>query len=493
MKSLKYTFIGLVFFFSACEENLEKPLLGSLTAGTFPQSESDAILAVNGVYNSLRVWNIHTGGFPLLDIMSDQMIKGSNPGDGTAIAPYDNFSHTATEGSGDRWYKTLYQAIRRANLVINEVPNAEIVMDEELRVRIVAEARFLRGYFYSQLVQGFGAVPLVLVTDPALDLTKTSAEEIFNQVIYPDLLHAAEFLPEKSEYSADEAGRATKGAAKALLARLYLFNGDFVNAEKYALEVIASAQYELEPNFADAFSYDHEFGVESIFEIGALPFPFDQGGNQYGNTMGIRGTPNRGWGFGRPAYPWILMMQANNDPRMDASIIFLGEVLDGVETGGDASTPDTTRVDGDIVEIEVYNQKIWHPGPGTNESFGHNKRIIRYADVLLMAAEALNENNKPAEALVYLNEVRERARGGNAGILPDITVTDQAALRLAIENERNYELAFEGLRFWDLVRTNRAETVLGPLGFVKDKNELFPIPQSEVDISEGRISQNKGY
>ncbi len=120
MKSLKYTFIGLVFFFSACEENLEKPLLGSLTAGTFPQSESDAILAVNGVYNSLRVWNIHTGGFPLLDIMSDQMIKGSNPGDGTAIAPYDNFSHTATEGSGDRWYKTLYQAIRRANLVINE-------------------------------------------------------------------------------------------------------------------------------------------------------------------------------------------------------------------------------------------------------------------------------------------------------------------------------------------------------------------------------------
>ncbi len=86
------------------------------------------------------------------------------------------------------------------------------------------------------------------------------------------------------------------------------------------------------------------------------------------------------------------MMQANNDPRMDASIIFLGEVLDGVETGGDASTPDTTRVDGEIVEIEVYNQKIWHPGPGTNESFGHNKRIIRYADVLLMAAEALNEN-----------------------------------------------------------------------------------------------------
>lgn len=492
-KYLKYTLVSLAFVFSACEDQLEKPLLGRLTAGTFPQSESDAILAINGAYNSLRVWNIHTGGFPLLDIMSDQMTKGSNPGDGTAIAPYDNFSHTATEGSGERWYKTLYQAVRRTNLVINHVPNPEILMDEDLRVRIVAEAHFLRGYFYSQLVQGFGDVPLVLETDPPLDLGKTPRQQIWDEVIFPDLEHAAEFLPEKSDYSPDDAGRATKGAAKALMARLYLFLGDYVNAEQYALEVINSTQYDLEPNFSDAFSADHEFGIESVFEIGALPFPFDQGGNQYGNTMAIRGTPNRGWGFGRPAYPWILMMQANDDPRMDASIIFLGETLDGVVTQGDATTPDTTRVDDTITEIEVYNQKVWHPGTGTDESFGFNKRVIRYADVLLMAAEALNENSKPDEALVYLNEVRERARGGDNTILPDITTTDQAELRQAIADERNYELAFEGHRFWDLLRTGRAEAVLGSLGFTPNKNELFPIPQSEVDISEGRISQNIGY
>lgn len=427
-----------------------------------------------------------------MDIMSDQVTKGSNPGDGTAIAPYDNFTHTASEGSSERWYKTLYRAIRRANLVINNIDKLTF-NDEDYKNRLIAECRFLRAFFYSKLVRGFGDVPVVLVTDPSLDLGKTPVDEIFSTVIWPDLEYSLENLPEKSEYSDEDAGRATKGAARALMARLYLFNGDFVNAEKYALEVINSSEYELEPNFSDVFSADHEHGIESIFEVGALPFAFGQGGNQYANTWGIRGTPNRGWGFGRPAYPWIAMMDANQDPRMDASVIFLGEVLDGVETAGDGNTPDTTIVDGEIVEIEVYNQKVWHPGPGTIDSYGFNMRLIRYADVLLMAAEALNENDKPAQALVHLNSVRERARGGDATILPDVSTLDKAQLRQAIENERDYELAFEGLRFWDLVRTGRAEDVLGTLGYQPGKNELFPIPQSEVDISEGKIGQNNGY
>ncbi|WP_421869196.1 RagB/SusD family nutrient uptake outer membrane protein [Marinoscillum sp.] len=493
MKNLKYLtlLVGLTLF--SCEEDaLDKPLLSNLTAGTFPESESDAVLATNAIYNSLREWNIHTGGFPLLDIMSDQVTKGSNPGDGTAIAPYENFTHTASEGSTERWYKTLYKAIRRANLVITKVPEIEFT-DDNLKIRLEAEARFLRAFYYSKLVRGYGDVPLVLETDPPLDLGKTATEEIYDQVIFPDLQFAVDNLPEKSDYDTEDMGRATKGAAKSLLARLYLFLGDYTNAETYAMEVINSDQYDLEDDFADAFSEDNEFGVESVFEVGALPLGFGQGGNQYANTWAIRGTPNRGWGFGRPAYSWILMMQANDDPRMDASVIFLGEVLDGVETLGDASTPDTTRADGEIVEIEVYNQKVWHSGEGTQGSFGFNMRVIRYADVLLMAAEALNENDKTAQALTYLNQVRQRARGGDNTILPDITATDKATVREAIANERNYELAFEGLRFWDLVRTDRAEEVLGPLGFIPNKNELFPIPQSEVDISEGRIGQNPGY
>lgn len=367
-------------------------------------------------------------------------------------------------------------------------------MDEALKNRYIAEASFIRAYFYSILVRAFGDIVMVLEINPSLELSRTDAQVVWNEIIIPDLEFAISVLPEKSEYPAADLGRVTKGGAKALLARLYLYLGDFVAVQKLAEEVINSGQYSLQPNFEDAFNVENEGGIESVWEVPALPFgSFGSGGNQYGNTWAVRGTPNRGWGFGRPAYPWILKMQDNNDPRLDASVIFLGEVIDGFEISGDDATTDTTRVDGQIVEIECYNQKIWTPGATTEESYGHNQRIIRYADVLLMAAEAANENGNSTVALNYLNQIRERARGGSVGIVPDITTVDQSALRIAIENERNYELAFEGLRYWDLVRTNRAKDVLGPLGFVEDKHELFPIPQSEIDISQRRITQNPNY
>jgi hypothetical protein len=146
-----------------------------------------------------------------------------------------------------------------------------------------------------------------------------------------------------------------------------------------------------------------------------------------------------------------------------------------------------------VKEIECYNQKVWIPGTSTAEQWGHNRRLIRYADVLLMAAEALNENNKSAEALVHLNKVRERARGGNSNILPDITTTDKTALRDIILEERRSELAMEGHRFWDLLRTGKAADVLGPLGFQTGKHEKLPIPQTEIDISQGTITQNPGW
>lgn len=491
MKKISYIILLTGFFIGACSEDfLNKPPLADLTAGAFPETETDAVLAINATYNSLRIWNINTGGFPLLDIMSDQATKGSNPGDGTAIAPYDNFTHDATEGSVERWYKTLYQAIRRANLVIERVPLID--MNEGLKTRIVAEARFLRAVFYADLVRGFGDVPMVLVVDPPLDLGRTAKATIFSQVIFPDLEFAAQNLPEKSEYAVTDLGRATRGAAKAFMARMYLFNADFTNAAQYAQEVIRSGQYGLEPEFADAFSAAHENGIESVFEVGALPDNFNLGGHQYANTQAIRGTPNRGWGFGRPAYAWIQHMVDSGDPRLDPTVIFLGEELDGVITGGDAATPDTIRVGNQITEIECYNQKVWHPGTTTETSFGFNKRIIRYADVLLMAAEALNENgySGTGDAMNYLNQVRLRV-----GLAPYTAadLPDQASFREAVYTERNHELALEGHRFWDLVRTGRAAQVLGPLGFVEGIHELFPLPQSEVDISEGRITQNFGF
>lgn len=487
-----YLLIAAFIAVSGCEDFLEKPLQGELTQENFPVTASDAELAINGVYNIMREGNFHSGLFPILDIMSDDARKGSNPTDAAStVGTYDNFSHIPTETSLSRWWSTLYEAIRRANVVIEEV--SQINMDATLRSRYVGEARFLRAQFYFDLVRAWGDVPIVTSTTPPTDLDRAPVADVYD-LIESDLLAAIETLPERSEYNASDLGRATKGAAKTLLAKVYLFQNDFINAEKYALEIINSGEYDLEEDFEDANGVEGEFGVESIFEVGAIgQDATDRGGSQYGNIQGIRGTPNRGWGFNRPSLDLQNSFEAG-DPRLDATVIYLGEVIDSVTIVGDVTTPDEVRdEDGNLIEIEVYNQKVWTPGTDVPSQWGHNRRILRYADVLLIAAEALNENNNPNEALIYLNEVRERARGGNAGALPDITETDQALLHDIIFEERRHELALEGHRFWDLVRTGRAAAVLSPLGFIPGKHELLPIPQSEMDLTQNTWEQNPGW
>jgi hypothetical protein len=491
-KGLALFVIASLMILGSCSDFLEKPLQGELTQSNFPVTGSDALLATNAIYNTMRISSFNQGLFPILDIMSDDGSKGSNPDDAAAtVGPYDAFQPIPTEGNLSRWWNTLYQGVKRANVVLEKVP--PIPMDESLKARYLGEAHFLRALFYFDLVRAWGDVPMVTSTIPPVDLTRSPSAGIFD-LIETDLLTAIESLPEKSDYAATDTGRATKGAARGLLAKVYLFQHDFVNAEKYALEVINSDQYEMEPNFEDANGVNGEQGVESVFEIGALPFEnLENGGNQYANVQGVRGTPNRGWGFNRPT----LDLQSSfepDDPRLDATVIYLGEVLDGVTVLGDGPTPDETRDgNGDLLEIECYNQKVWTPGATVPPSFGHNRRILRYADVLLIAAEALNENGNPGDALLYLNSVRERARGGNDAILPDIIETGKDALRDIIIEERRHELAMEGHRFWDLVRTGKAESVLGPLGFIAGRNELLPVPQNEIDLTQKAITQNPGW
>lgn len=455
------------------------------------QTEQDAILATNAAYNILRNWR-YQGGFPIIDIMSDDASKGSNPSDAIQIQAFEEFTFTPDDAAVSGWYTTLYEGIKRTNLVIERTP--DIAMDEALKSRLIAEARFIRALTYFKMVRAYGGVPIVTTTNPERLLPRNTAAEVYD-LIESDLLAAIGALPERSEYPAEDLGRATKGAARGILAKVYLFQQDFANAEKYALEVINSAQYSLDPDYAHVFTKDGEFGPGSIFEIGARPENFQNGGNQYGNTQGVRANPNRGWGFNRPTWDLITSFE-RDDPRMDATVIFVGETIDGITIGGDSSTPDTTYTDASktqIKEIESYNQKVWTPGTGPLESWDANVRVLRYADILLIAAEALNENGKTQDALRYLNQVRARARGDRTDILPDVTETDQAALRQLIWRERRSELALELHRFFDLVRTGRAATVLGPLGFQPNKHEVLPIPQSEIDLSEGTLAQNPGY
>ena len=478
------------FYFTGCESFLDKQPQGALTQETFPTTASDALLAVNASYSVMLDSRFHSGLFPILDIMSDDARKGSNPTDQSSeIGPYDNFTFTKTSSVLQSWWGTLYLGIKRANVVIEKVPGID--MDANLRNRYVSEAKFLRALFYFDLVRAWGDVPLVLALNPPIKLERTAKSDIYKQ-IEKDLIDAIAGLDEKSAQTSDQLGRATKGSARGLLAKVYLFEGDNVNAEKYALEVINSNEYGLEPVFTNANGILGEQGKESLFEVGAVGLEA-AGGDQYGNVQGVRGTPNRGWGFNRPT-PNLRASFETGDPRMKGTIIDLQDTLDGIIISGDGTTPDVTKDDqGNILETECYNRKVWTPGNDVASQFGCNRRLLRYADVLLMAAEALNENNKPTDALVYLNLIRKRARQGNNSILPDITTTDKTTLRGIILNERRHELAMEGHRFWDLIRTGKAVEVLGPLGFVSGKNELLPIPQSEIDISQGSLTQNPNW
>ena len=485
-----FSLICIVAFATACDDFLNVQPQGELTQEVFPSSQEDALRATTAIYAILREWNYHSGGFPILDFMSDDASKGSNPNDGANTqGPYDDFTHSTTQDGLDRWWNVLYEGIKRANIVIEKVPSVE--MNESLKNRSIAEARFLRGLYYFDLVRAFGGVPIVTTSDVPLKMPRSTKAETYDLVI-EDLLYAVDNLPLKSEYETQDLGRATKGAAQALLAKVYLFLNDFENAEDYALAVITSNEYDLEVNFVDANSQNGEHGVESVLEVGAVAVEAYTG-NQYANTQGVRGNPNRGWGFNRPTLDLRSAFETD-DPRQSGTIIELGDTIDGITIQGDATTPDQLLDDnGNVIEIESYNRKVWIPGISTATQFGHNRRLIRFSDVLLMAAEALNENDKPNEALVHLNRVRERARQGNAAILADITETDKILLRDIIFNERRVELALEGHRFWDIVRTGRGPEILGVKGFVEGRHEVLPIPQSEIDLSQGTLEQNDNW
>lgn len=486
-------FVGLLLLNTSCEDFLDKEPLGDLTTEAYFESQEDAVLSTNAIYNAYRTWFV-TGGFPIADIMSDDMTKGSSPQDGANLIEVDSFTFTPNYGAFSNIWAALFVGVRRANIVIEEIPAIE--MDEALKTRLLAEAHFLRASFYFELARAYGDLPKILTASPERQMPRSPVDEIYNEIIIPDLQFAADNLPLKSGYDSGDLGRATQGAAQGLLSKVYLYRGDFTNAQALAEAVIGSGEYSLPANFSDEYTPTTVQGPGSVFEITAIQETFANGGNQYGQTQGVRGqvaigsdTVSKGWGFGRPTVDFI-NFYPEGDPRMDASVIFLGDTIFGEIVLGDGGTPDTTfTASGEIDQLETYNQKVFMPGIDQAQ-FGYNRKLLRYADVLLIAAEAANENGNAAQALQYLNMVHMRA-------MPDptaqITTTDQTALRQLIYNERRAELAFENERFYDLVRTGQAPTVLGPLGFVEGKHELFPVPQSEIDITEGAISQNPGY
>jgi hypothetical protein len=475
-----------------CQKDfLDRRPPGRLTFEEFFQTEAHAVQATNAVYEQYRSFDL--AALPYVactDVLSDDADKGSTANDAPLMSDLDNFTMDATNPFVSPIYKGHFRAIARANLAIANIPTIE--MDAALRDRLVGECKFLRAYSYFLLVQWFGDLPLITNTlqgDEYYAQTRQPREAIYDQ-IETDLQDAAAVLPEKDGYAAADKGRVTKAAAKGILAKLYMLKRDWAAAEGQCLDIINSTKYSLLNRYADNFLPVGENGAESIFEIQTVALPTQQaagpGSSPYNMVQGVRGIPNLGWGFNRPSDNLVTAYE-NGDPRREATIIYVGEIL-----------PDGSTQVQDNPEIinERFNQKAWVPAhPGLQDNGPGNIRVLRYADILLLAAEAKNEQNKAGEALPLLNQVRKRARGTNNFILPDVTVTDQGQLRERIYRERRVELAMEQHRWFDLLRWGRASQVLKAVGkdFVDGKHELLPIPQTEIDLTGGKITQNPGY
>lgn len=481
---------------SCKKEFLERTPLGNLTYDTFFETPAQALEATNAVYNQFRSWEcLGLGYIGLTDIISDDADKGSTENDQPLAKDIDEFVLSPSNVYFSLVWTGYYRSIARANVAIKRLPDVD--MDPALRARLIGECKFLRAYSYLLLVQWFGDLPVItqpLTEDEYYSQRRQPASEVYAQ-IERDLLDAIEVLPKRSEYAAKDLGRATKGAAQGILAKLYMVKKDFPNAEKYCLEIINSGQYSLLDKYGDNFLPSGENSVESIFEIQAAAYPaaiVGPGATPFNMIQGVRGVPNLGWGFNRPSDNLKTKAYEHPaDPRLKATIIEAGDLL-----------PDQQTVVQDNPEIfqERYNRKAWVPNhPGLQDNGPGNIRILRYADVLLLAAEALNENGKLSEALNYINLVRQRARKGLViPILQDLKMADmdQSKLRERIYKERRVELAMEQHRWFDLVRWGRASstmTAVGKTNFVPGKHELMPIPQTEIDLTAGQILQNNGY
>jgi hypothetical protein len=495
MKTLfKNNFWALVFSFSAglmttsCSEDfLEKSPKAVLTQDSFFQTAEHAEQAVNAIYNHLRSFNVHVFSYiGVTDIASDDAEKGSVPGDAGFLEDINNFTHDANNTASAGIWGGYYQGVFRANQVIANVPNIE--MDDTLRQRFLAEARFLRAYFYFFLVRTYGGVPIIdrPLNPEEYQQTRNTREEVYEFII-ADLQFAMANLPSKSEYEAENLGRATRGAAQGLLAKVNLFQDDFQGAYDHAVSVINSNEYALYPDYLGIFRQEGEHSSESLFEVSAVALEQGGGGHQYNQVQGIRGDPNHGWGFNSPSDDLEAAYEAG-DPRKEATIIYNGQTLPSGEV---------VEADPNMGPDAKFSRKAHLPQmpPRGFGNSGANIRILRYADILLIAAEAANELGNTAVALDYVNQVRERARQGNPDILPDVTTTGQSELRNAIWQERRVELAMEQQRYFDLVRQGRAQEVFAALGitWVPGKHEVFPLPQSEIDISGGTLEQNPGY
>lgn len=498
---MKKTIISFIFIvsingiFLSCTSFLEENPVDRYVVGNFYSSQSDAEAAVNATYQQL--YSIYDRWIYLLTELPADNEKNGLGMPNQYLQNLEYLRHTSENQFVRQIWQRNYSAIARANTAIENIP--QITMDETIKNRLIGEARFLRALYYFNLVRWFGDVPLITKLESIEDAMgpRVSKEQVYQQII-DDLTFAENNLP--VSYPSTETGRATKGAAKLLMGKVFLTMHDFQSSSSKLGEVIESESaygYGLHEYYGDNWEKETENGKEMVFCIEFMDPP------GVGNSGGMK---LQGPKYSLPNGFAPLGLSEPNEadiPTIDLYSQFLDEDERKDET---FRTEFVSLIDGSIhvSSIPIF-VKYWEenePNPANSDC---NMHILRYADALLMYAEALNEIDQTAKAHNYLNRVRERAFNS-----PEYNYSglSQAEFREKVWEERRLELAMEGHRWFDLVRTGTfVERMKEHAAFeasvaesnkveiaqnVKEHHILMPIPQREIDLNP-ELTQNFGY
>ena len=476
MKSaMRLTIILVLFQLSGCEAILDKEPIAILDAGSFFQTENDAVQSINAAYNPLLFNNANNNFlWAFAEVTGDAAIPG---GDGSrpGIVEMETFSYTPRTEELNSYWKLQFKGITQCNLVLDNI--VKVNMSEGSKNQIIGEALFLRSYYYFLLTQVFGDVPLYLKVTPPdqLKIKKSSKADIYKQ-ISSDCDKAANLLP--LSHNGSNTGRATKGAALALAAKVSLYVNDYNKVLEYTSKIKALNTYKLVKDYRENFMKLSQNNTESVWEIQHTNLELGVGNfiNQWWASIKFLG-----YGFAEVTPLYVSVFEPN-DPRLKFTVAMNNNPYFGlIYKNSFSSTTYSPR------KFLQPNSELTQKADGDI-----NYPAIRYAEVLLWEAEALIELGRMQEALAPLETVRARARAQTAvsGALPAITSTNQVTLRQAVRRERQTELGFELHRFFDLVRWGIAAESLP--GFQKGKHEVFPIPQTEIDLNPSLL-QNPNY
>lgn len=479
----------ITVFNTGCKKFLDEELLGKRSDQQFYQTAEDAELALTGIYNILTFANANNRLWVFGDVASDDAAKGGNPGDQADIGLIDDFNITTVNGNLENVWVLYYEGISRANWLLDNIGGID--MDQERKDEIIGEAKFLRAFYYYWLANIFGNIPVhtKVPTVPEMQKAATPYTEIYSNAIIPDLTDATSKLPETAA-----PGRATKYSAWGLLAKSHLFMKNWTDAENAANEVINSGLFKMEQLYSNNFQQASKDNQEVIFSVQHLAEQDPWLGNRLNQWFAPQ--ESNGYGFNAPTQSFVDAFESINDtivdPRLDYTVGREGHIW-----------TDTIMFDPEWSPTGYLTRKYNQPlaeVPKESKADGElNYQFMRYSDVLLIMAEALNEQGKTGDAVSYVNMVRIRARNSYMydpslpgypnipnGLLPDIQDNGQSGVRTAIAHERRVELGFEFHRYFDIIRYGQGyanQAFNDKPNFNYETNKFMPIPQSELDTN----------